>query len=183
MNLNLKRILLIGGLGWFLFLIPRKISESVKNLSYLGRTDLPRGMRNNNPGNIERNPNNKWQGRIPVDQQTDPRFEQFSTYPYGTRAMIVLLRNYINIHGANTIRKIIERWAPKDGSWGGKTYNNPTEAYVNVVSETAGLSPDEPVDPDDPEQMYRIVKGMAYMENGVELAVTRPVFQESWKLV
>ncbi|MCA9329527.1 hypothetical protein KDA11_02695, partial [Candidatus Saccharibacteria bacterium] len=34
----------------------------------------PRGIRNNNPGNI-RISNNQWRGKIPVSQNTDGSFE------------------------------------------------------------------------------------------------------------
>ncbi|WP_310740157.1 hypothetical protein [Arsenophonus apicola] len=33
-----------------------------------------RGIRNNNPGNIDYNPVNKWQGQLPVDKSIESRF-------------------------------------------------------------------------------------------------------------
>src|SRR5262245_28843201 len=71
----------------------------------------PRGIRNNNPGNIRLNKNNDWTGKVPADKNTDGSFEQFTDYKYGVRALIILLRNYIN-GGKNTITKVFESFAP-----------------------------------------------------------------------
>lgn len=46
----------------------------------------PRGLRNNNPGNI-RTTKDRWQGLRP--QQTDPAFFQFTEMRYGYRALII----------------------------------------------------------------------------------------------
>lgn len=55
----------------------------------------PRGLRNNNPGNI-RTTKDRWQGLRP--QQTDPAFFQFTEMRYGYRALIITCRTT----GANT---------------------------------------------------------------------------------
>ena len=51
-----------------------------------------RGIRNNNPLNIKFVKRNKWTGRVPEEQKTDPLFEEFTDMVYGLRAAIVLLR-------------------------------------------------------------------------------------------
>ena len=75
--------------------------------SYLNQNGLPRGIRNNNPGNIVIS-NNSWQGKIAVAQNTDGHFEQFTELYYGLRALAKLLVNKVN-DGQNTIRKILVR--------------------------------------------------------------------------
>ena len=77
-------------------------------LSYLGQSNQPRGIRNNNPGNL-RISGNAWQGKIPTSQNTDGAFEQFSYYVYGVRAMIKLIGNDHTNYGLNTVAQIINR--------------------------------------------------------------------------
>jgi hypothetical protein len=79
-----------------------------------------RGLRNNNPGNIDRN-TIKWQG-MADDQSSDPRFVVFKAPVFGIRALAKTLLAYQNQHGCKTIRQIINRWAPPS--------ENKTEAYV-----------------------------------------------------
>ena len=65
---------------------------------------LPRGLRNNNPGNIRRS-KDKWQGLRA--EQTDPEFFQFEAMAYGYRALIKTLQNYRRLRGCVT-----ETWIP-----------------------------------------------------------------------
>ena len=94
----------------------------------------PRGIRNNNPLNIRRNPANQWQGLRPV--QADKLFCQFKAMKWGLRAAIRLMENYIR-RGAQTPRQIISRWAPPS--------ENDTASYVRKACQRAGLDPDFPV--------------------------------------
>lgn len=67
-----------------------------------------RGIRNMNPGNIRLG--ESWLGlRM---KQTDPDFCQFTSMIYGCRALLKLLRTYVEKRGCTTIRKVVERWAP-----------------------------------------------------------------------
>ena len=56
------------------------------------KNNLPRGLRNNNPGNIRIN-GDLFQGEVRPSK--DKSFKQFETMAYGYRAMFVILRNYI----------------------------------------------------------------------------------------
>ena len=67
-----------------------------------------RGIRNMNPGNIRLG--ESWLGLR--TKQTDPDFCQFTSMVYGCRALLKLLRTYVEKRGCTTIRKVIERWAP-----------------------------------------------------------------------
>ena len=116
-----------------------------------------RGIRNNNPLNI-RHSTNKWQGM--ARRQTDRAFVQFTERKYGYRAAFVLIRNYIGLHHANTIGKIIARWAPSSDG-------NNTQAYIRFVSQTSGIKADEPLRFADQQKMVSIVRSMAQMESAI----------------
>lgn len=68
----------------------------------------PRGLRNNNPGNL-RLSGDRWKGLRPV--QTDKEFFQFTDMRYGYRAMLITLRNYRKKHGLKTLSLMIGRYA------------------------------------------------------------------------
>ncbi|MGO4770414.1 hypothetical protein ACEN2I_02035 [Flavobacterium sp. W22_SRS_FK3] len=103
--------------------------------SFLGRKDLTRGVRNNNPGNLVLT-SIAWQGKIPNKQNTDGHFEQFTEVKYGIRAMLRDLTNDIS-KGKNTIRKLITEYAPPS--------ENNTEQYINIICKAVGLSADQTI--------------------------------------
>lgn len=118
--------------------------------------NLPRGLRNNNPGNIRRN-SDVFQGE---KTSSDREFKQFKSMAYGYRAIFKILSNYYRNYKLDTIRKIIGRWAPEN--------ENNTNAYIKAVSDYAGIPADDPININDREQMIRIVAGMSKVENGRE---------------
>ena len=59
-------------------------------------TTQPRGLRNNNPGNIRNSDATDWQGEIPASKKQDNSFEEFEDMAHGYRALIKLLQNYRN---------------------------------------------------------------------------------------
>lgn len=117
---------------------------------------LPRGLRNNNPGNIRRN-SDVFQGE---NTSSDKEFKQFKSMAYGYRAIFKILSNYYRNYKLDTIRKMIGRWAPEN--------ENNTNAYIKAVSDYAGIPADDPININDREQMIRIVAGMSKVENGRE---------------
>lgn len=122
-------------------------------------TKIPRGVRNNNPLNIRKG--NNWQGeRKP---QTDPAFEEFESLQMGLRAGFIILRNYQRTAlapkmRANTIRKIINRWAPAS--------ENNTMKYIEIVAKRSGLNPDELIAYRDKPRMLALVEAMCFVECG-----------------
>lgn len=98
--------------------------------SFLGQKNLVRGLRNNNPGNLVIT-SIAWHGKIPNSQNTDGKFEQFTSLEYGIRAMLKDLINDIN-KGKNTLTKLINEYAP--------AFENNTNAYINSVAKTLGIS-------------------------------------------
>lgn len=104
----------------------------------------PRGIRNNNPGNIRGNEYYKWNGEIGRD---DEDFIIFATPEDGLRAMARTLRTYRNKHGLQTINGIINRWAPKNGiDKDGNAYENKTESYIQHATGVVGVSRDTPLE-------------------------------------
>lgn len=122
--------LIVGSIIFLLVLFSQlPPSKDAKQKSYLGQANLPRGVRNNNPGNIRYNPLNAWKGKVPLSQKADMAFEEFVEYRYGVRALLVLLKNFIFSYG--TIEAIISRYAPA-------TENN-TERYITAVAAETGI--------------------------------------------
>ena len=117
--------------------------------------ELPRGIRNNNPGNVERT-SERWLGMS--EEQSDTRFMVFKTPEYGIRCLQRLLINYQERHQINTIRKIIDRWAP--------SVENNTSAYVWHISRITGFDPDESLDLLDKYTNIAITKAIVRHENG-----------------
>ena len=90
----------------------------------------PRGIRNNNPGNLIYT-NIKWYGKLPKEQNKDRRFEMFIAPEYGVRAMIKDLKHDIE-KGKNTVPALISEYAPK--------HENNTGAYIATVCRDLKVS-------------------------------------------
>ncbi len=117
---------------------------------------MTRGLRNNNPGNI-RHGSSAWQG-MSTNQSNDANFVQFDSPEYGIRALTKLLKNYQANHGLNTIREIINRWAPPS--------ENITSAYVLHVARVVGINPDTAFNVN--EKMVPLVSAIIKHENGIQ---------------
>lgn len=115
----------------------------------------PRGIRNQNPGNIEDGP---FARSLPGYAGSDGRFAKFDTMEAGQGAMDALLASY-GRKGINTTEGVINRWAPAAD-------NNPTKAYSSFVAQQAGLEPNQAIDLSDPQIRQKIAAGMARFENG-----------------
>ncbi|MBX7225027.1 MAG: glycoside hydrolase family protein [Chitinophagales bacterium] len=141
--------------------------------SLMGRSfeNTPRGIRNNNPGNI-RLTDQKWEGKVPNKDNTDKSFEQFTSYAYGVRALIVLLKNYIT-KGRNTITAIFGAYAPPN--------ENNTQNYIRFVAERLGVGADAPLSLTK-NILKELAQAIAKMENGVE-CISDTQFDEGFALL
>lgn len=125
-----------------------------------------RGIRNNNPGNIDYNPRNQWQGQLAPDPAIEKRFARFDCAENGIRAMGKLLLNYRGKDGMPNVGKLgidtplefINRWAP--------SVENNTNAYVQAVSRALGVSPTSVIDIKNPAVMKSLVTSIIVHENG-----------------
>lgn len=129
----------------------------------------PRGIRNNNPGNI-RISAQKYAGEIVPSN--DRAFKQFRSMAYGIRAIFVILKTYQIRYGLRTVAQMIGRWAPPS--------ENDTRAYSASVAKAAGRAPDDVVDAERPDDMIPFVRGMIRVENGQD--VDESDITEGWKL-
>lgn len=134
---------------------------------------IPRGIRNNNPGNIKNNEKIDWMGEVPKNAKLDDAFEEFSSIEYGIRAMMILLRNYQLLHGLHSIKEIIGRYAPK------RDRNN-TPYYVRYVSVHLEVPADAPIDLSDKATMTNVVDSIIFIENGVR--VDKEIIEKGWEL-
>ncbi len=114
----------------------------------------PRGLRNNNPGNIVRT-RDSWKG-MSKDQSADARFVVFDSPMWGLRALARILRGYVE-SGHSSVAQIIARWAP--------TTENDTAAYVRAVSARLGVAPNAPLVLTD-STLARLMAAIVQHENG-----------------
>lgn len=129
-------------------------------------TQVTRGFRNNNPGNIDYNPRNQWQGQLAPDPAIEKRFARFDTAENGIRALAKLLLAYRGKDGApgvggpgiDTVREVISRWAP-----GGE---NDTESYIKAVAAAVGVQPNQPIDIRNFRTLIALTTGIIKHENG-----------------
>ena len=118
----------------------------------------PRGIRNNNPGNIRHGQN--WQGLNPDGRNIDPAFCVFKSPVFGIRALAKVLMNYKKIHGLNTVRQIISRYAPPN--------ENQTKAYIQTIAQQIGVYPDTVIDIEERGILTVFIKAVIRMENGIQ---------------
>jgi hypothetical protein len=106
---------------------------------------LPRNVRLNNPGNVDRT-SIIWH---------DPRFIRFVGPQWGFRCMARILRGDYR-EGANTVHALIDRWAPP--------VENDTSAYVTDVANRMGVGVDETLTL--PDQLLPMLQAIAIHEGG-----------------
>jgi hypothetical protein len=110
----------------------------------------PRGIRNNNPGNIVYGKFAQSMGAT----GSDGRFAVFQSMEDGIKAAVKLLEGYV-AKGTDTVRKIISKWAPAN--------ENNTAAYVDAVAKKLGISADTKLSGD---QLGGVANAIFQHENG-----------------
>lgn len=115
--------------------------------------NAPRGIRNNNPGNLN------FAGQAGATKEGGPngRFAVFGNMQEGVAALVRQIGLYVK-RGRNTIRKILEVYAP--------AFENNTGAYINAVAKALGIGADDPLDTDNASQVMGLVRAIANHENG-----------------
>jgi len=115
--------------------------------------NLPRGVRNNNPGNLEIG--GFTQSQPGFTKGADPRFASFATPEQGLGALSNLLTTKYNGQSLNTI---ISHYAPSS--------ENDTQGYVNTLAKSAGIDPDKPIDMSNTATRTKVMQGIVQIENG-----------------
>ena len=141
-----------------------------KDARSLPRTEvyrmLPKGIRLNNPGNIQKT-KHMWPGEVP---SSDPRFKQFATMEDGVRELYRLLVEHIK-EGQDNVPELISTWAPPN--------ENNTPAYIKAVCKLTGFAPDHPIQPTY-ELLQPLVHAICRVENGGDF-IEPEIFQMAWK--
>lgn len=119
-----------------------------------GSGDGARGIRNNNPGNLEYSKTNPWIGQT----GDDGRFAKFETPEHGIRALGRNLLSYQR-QGIDTVSDIINRWAPSSD-------NNNTDAYIKAVCAQLGVTEDQQLDASNPDTLKALCAAIIQHENG-----------------
>jgi len=157
--------------------------EAVKQATDDRGTENPRGIRNNNPLNIEQG-DNAWDG-LSDDQSADVRFAVFDTAEEGIRAAARTLSTYQNKHGLKTVHDMISRWSPiKDKGNVDASGKENTTSYINNVSKAVGVSKNSMVKIGNNTKTKAMLKAMIKQENGSKVAghYSDAVFEEALEL-
>jgi hypothetical protein len=124
------------------------------NLAQFANKSLPRGLRNNNPGNLRKSAA-KWAGK--VSNPLDTAFESFDSMANGVRAAIRNAHTQWN-RGKNTIAQLITIWAPPS--------ENDTTKYVATVAKAAGISSTQQFTFGNNDTTAKIMYAIFIHENG-----------------
>src|SRR5512139_56229 len=138
----------------------------------------PRGIRSQNPLNIEYSPKTQWQGL--GSPPSDGRFCRFIEPQWGLRAGIVILRNYQK-RGLTTLLQMISTWAPSN--------ENEPRSYAASVAKVMGINAHDTVDMADKDLVIKMLRGMVRVECGPPPAGTANgdwlddgVYESAWSL-
>ncbi|MGC0155034.1 hypothetical protein ACPRNU_21455 [Chromobacterium vaccinii] len=114
---------------------------------------LPRGVRNNNPGNLQ------FVGQAGAVKEAGAggRFAVFDTPEAGLNAMAKQLKRYSN-SGLTSVQSIIQKWAPKS--------ENNTAAYVAAVAKRMGVDSNQRLNLGSTDVMRSLMDAMIVRENG-----------------
>lgn len=118
-----------------------------------GVAGMPRGLRNNNPGDLSYDANINWVGQV----GSDPTFVIFSDMAYGLRALAMDLSNKITKDSLSTITEIINVYAPAS--------ENNVPAYISSVAGDAGLGPNDPI-PQTQANLHALMRAIIDHEIG-----------------
>ncbi|MCB5318617.1 hypothetical protein LH413_14060 [Yersinia massiliensis] len=117
-------------------------------------TKAPRGIRNNNPGNLN------YVGQRGAEKEGGPngRFAVFQSMTNGVAALYKQLNLYFQ-RGTNTIESIVKKYAPaSDG--------NNVKAYVSSLMKATGKGANDILSAEDTQGMFALIKGIINHENG-----------------
>lgn len=151
----MESLIALGSIGAVVTLLLLSSTARAKTPASTGVMDVngdlrPRGIRNNNPGNIE-DRGEAWKGLT----GNDGRYIIFEHVEFGIRAINRILNTYASKHGLNTIRGVVDRWAPD--------FENDTASYIISVSRRVGIGPDAQL---TAAHRVELIKAIIYHENG-----------------
>lgn len=128
-----------------------KTSDSLPDTN--GEKGAPRGIRNNNPGNLN------FAGQEGASKEDGPggRFAVFQSMEEGIAALAKQLQRY-GAKGVDTIRGIISKFAPSS--------ENDTGGYIAAIEKWLGIGADQRLDLSDNKTLKALISGISTIENG-----------------
>ena len=119
-----------------------------------GYKSAPRGIRNNNPGNL----NYAGQAGATLEGGEGGRFAVFESMQHGVAALYKQLQLYFK-RGINTLSSIVKTYAPASD-------NNNVDAYISALTKATGKGANEVLNSGDTATIARLMKGIVDHENG-----------------
>lgn len=120
----------------------------------LADNSSPRGIRNNNPGNL----NFAGQAGATKEGGENGRFAVFESMRDGISALYRQIQLYFS-RGVNTIESVVNKYAPADD-------NNNVQAYIKQLVGATGKQADEKLSGEDTETVFKLIRGIINHENG-----------------
>lgn len=114
---------------------------------------MPRGIRNNNPGNLEF----AGQAGATHEQGGGGRFAAFASMAEGVAALAGQLQRY-GARGIDSVQSIISKYAPAG--------ENNTGAYIASVAKRLGVGANQHLNLKDPTVLRELMAGITTVENG-----------------
>ncbi|HGE8301172.1 TPA: lytic transglycosylase [Serratia marcescens] len=138
---------------------PRSVGQWIRG-QFSGANE-PRGIRNNNPGNL----NYVGQNGATLEQHATPRFANFISPFAGFMALGKQIKAYYNgtskaagYQKLQSVEDIISRFAPAS--------ENNTQAYINKLSKMLGVGRGDSLNIQDPQVLATLMNGITQIENG-----------------
>lgn len=132
-----------------------RLDKTIDKFKQVEGMDKPRGIRNNNPGNVRHG--EQWEGL--AESQEDESFCTFESMAYGIRSMAKILITYRDKYKLKNPEQVIKRWAPPT--------ENDTAAYIRHVEKVV---PRRLWNLENKEALTHYVKAICTHENGVRWA-------------
>lgn len=121
----------------------------------------PRGIRNNNPGNL----NYVGQNGAALENHATPRFARFNSAFEGFSALGKQIKAYYNgtskaagYQKLQSVEAIISRFAPAS--------ENNTQGYIDKLSKILGVGRGDSLNIHDPQVLATLMNGITQIENG-----------------
>jgi hypothetical protein len=149
----------VGGLAGALLFASQSAKQALIKASEDLGLPVPRGIKNNNPGNLRASDSFTWQGQIGVD---DKGFCVFDTSINGIRALIINAFR-LQEQGDNTLYSFGLTWAPPADN------NGTTDYGLNLASQI-GVDPNAQFDlgTGSPFTAIQLAKAICHNENGID---------------
>lgn len=128
--------------------------DSISNAGFPALLNQPRGIRNNNPGNL----NYAGQSGATKEGGENGRFAVFSSMRDGIAALYKQIQLYFS-RGVNTIETVVNKYAPASD-------NNNVQAYIKQLVGATGKQADEQLSGEDTETVFKLIRGIIHHENG-----------------